>query len=78
MSRFFGPQCGVPEDPVTGSAHSCLTPYWDAKLGAGGRWMRAEQRSKRGGALRVVLDGDRVRMAGDAHSTLRGTLLTKP
>jgi len=72
VSRFFAPAVGVPEDPVTGSAHCCLTPFWSARLGK--TEMRALQVSARGGELRVRLDGDRVKLAGQAVTTLRGEL----
>lgn len=73
VSRFFGPAVGVDEDPVTGSAHCCLAPYWSAKLG------RAElvgyQASARGGSVRVALRGERVLLGGQAVTVLRGELL---
>jgi len=72
VSRFFAPAAGVPEDPVTGSAHCCLTPFWSARLGK--TEMRARQVSKRGGELRVRLAGDRVKIGGQAVTTLRGEL----
>ncbi len=74
VSRFFAPQSGVPEDPVTGSAHCALTPYWSAKLGK--KELMAYQASARGGELRVRLDGDRVRLGGQAVTVLRGELTT--
>ena len=74
VSRFFAPQSGVPEDPVTGSAHCALTPYWSAKLGKSE--LVAYQASPRGGELRVRLDGDRVHLAGQAVTVLRGELTT--
>jgi len=70
VSRFFAPAVGVDEDPVTGSAHTCLTPYWAARLGKSE--LRAWQASARGGALRVRLAGDRVKLAGHAVTVLRG------
>lgn len=73
VSRFFGPAVGVDEDPVTGSAHCALTPYWSAKLGK--PEMLAYQASKRGGELQVRLDGDRVKMRGQAVTVLRGDLV---
>ncbi len=76
VSRFFAPAVGVDEDPVTGSAHCALTPYWAAKLGK--RDLVAHQVSERGGVLRVHLDGERVRLAGQAVSVLRGELLLEP
>lgn len=71
-SRFFVPRVGIPEDPVTGSAHCALAPFWAARLG------RAEltgvQRSARGGVVRVRLEGDRVHLAGRAVTIWRGEL----
>ncbi len=74
VSRFFAPKVGINEDPVTGSAHCRLVPYWAAKLGRTS--MVAHQVSSRGGVLFVRLDGDRVRLAGQAVTVLRGELLT--
>ncbi|HUR79805.1 MAG TPA: PhzF family phenazine biosynthesis protein [Thermoanaerobaculia bacterium] len=73
VSRFFGPAVGVDEDPVTGSAHCALTPYWAAKLGR--ESMTAYQASKRGGIVRVRLAGDRVKLGGQAVTVLRGELV---
>ncbi len=73
LSRFFAPGSGIDEDPVTGSAHSALTPYWAAQLGKTS--MMARQASSRGGILRVTQAGDRVIIAGQAVTTLRGELL---
>ena len=73
VSRFFAPGAGVDEDPVTGSAHCCLTPYWSRVMGK--TEFVARQLSSRGGTLRLTLDGDRVRMAGQAVLVLRGELL---
>lgn len=72
VSRWFGPQSGVPEDPVTGSAHCALAPYWVARLGKNP--LRARQVSARGGELLCTLDGDRVRLAGHAALYLRGEI----
>ena len=72
VSRFFGPGVGIDEDPVTGSAHCALTPYWAEKLGR--TEMTAYQASARGGIVRVRLDGDRVKMRGQAVTVLRGEL----
>jgi PhzF family phenazine biosynthesis protein len=72
VSRFFAPQSGVPEDPVTGSAHCALAPYWAAKLGATD--LVAYQASARGGELRLRLLGDRVELSGEAVTVLRGEL----
>jgi predicted PhzF superfamily epimerase YddE/YHI9 len=73
LSRFFAPGAGIDEDPVTGSAHTALTPYWSAKLGKA--QMMARQASARGGVLRVTLQGDRVLLGGQAVTTMRGELL---
>jgi PhzF family phenazine biosynthesis protein len=73
ISRFFAPGSGIDEDPVTGSSHCCLTPYWSSRLGK--TEMNAYQASPRGGAIRVRLDGDRVKLAGRAVIVLRGELL---
>lgn len=72
VSRFFAPQVGVPEDPVTGSAHTTLTPYWSARLGK--RELSAMQLSKRQGRLRCRLAGNRVEIAGRAVPYLSGTI----
>jgi PhzF family phenazine biosynthesis protein len=72
VSRFFAPQSGVPEDPVTGSAHCALAPYWGAKLGK--NELVAFQASARGGEIRVRLVDDRVRLGGQAVTVLRGEL----
>ncbi|GAA5071939.1 PhzF family phenazine biosynthesis protein [Thermocatellispora tengchongensis] len=72
VSRFFGPRVGVDEDPVTGSAHCVLAPYWSDRLG------RAElvgrQLSERGGVVRTTLRGDRVGLAGHAVTIWSGEL----
>jgi len=72
VSRFFAPQVGVNEDPVTGSAHCCLTPYWSKRLHK--REMMAYQASARGGIVRVRLDGDRVLLGGQAVTVLHGEM----
>ena len=74
VSRFFAPQSGVPEDPVTGSAHCTLAPYWCDKLGK--KSLTGYQASVRGGIVRVRLEnGDqRVRLGGQAVTVLRGEL----
>lgn len=72
ISRWFGPQSGVPEDPVTGSAHCALGPWWAERLG--GSELRGYQASPRGGTVGVrVLDG-RVELTGRAVTVLRGEL----
>lgn len=72
VSRFFAPSKGVPEDPVTGSAHCTLIPYWAERLGK--RKLHALQVSARGGELWCEDLGERVRMAGGAVCFLEGTL----
>jgi PhzF family phenazine biosynthesis protein len=73
ISRFFAPAAGVPEDPVTGSAHCALTPYWSERLGK--TELRAYQASERGGELKLALRGDRVLLYGKAVTVLAGDLL---
>jgi PhzF family phenazine biosynthesis protein len=72
VSRFFAPYAGVPEDPVTGSSHCTLVPYWAGRLGKTA--LHARQISRRGGELWCELDGDRVRMAGRAAAYLKGRI----
>lgn len=72
VSRFFGPRAGVLEDPVTGSAHCTLVPYWAARLGK--PELAARQLSVRGGELQCALRGDRVSMAGGVVEYLRGEI----
>ena len=72
VSRFFGPACGVNEDPVTGSAHTTLTPYWSSVLGK--TELSARQLSQRTGDLNCKLLGDRVEIAGEAVLYLRGEI----
>jgi PhzF family phenazine biosynthesis protein len=72
VSRFFAPGSGIDEDPVTGSAHCCLGPFWSARLGK--RVLRAYQASPRGGALEVEVAGDRVLLRGKAVTVLHGEL----
>ena len=73
VSRFFAPAAGVDEDPVTGSAHCALAPYWAAKLGKTG--LTGYQASARGGTIRCTLAGDRVVLGGHAVTILRAQLL---
>jgi len=73
VSRYFAPLHGIDEDPVTGSAHCVLAPYWGQKLNKSE--LRAHQASLRGGFLRVRLAGDRVALIGQAVTVLRGDLL---
>jgi len=74
VSRFFGPQVGVNEDPVTGSAHTSLIPLWAEKLGKDK--LSAMQLSKRTGELQCELHGDRVKIAGQGRTYLIGEILT--
>jgi len=73
VSRFFAPRVGVPEDPVTGSAHCALAPWWGPRLGR--TVMTGYQASARGGEVEVELAGDRVLLRGKAVTVLRGELL---
>jgi predicted PhzF superfamily epimerase YddE/YHI9 len=72
VSRFFAPNAGVPEDPVTGSAHCTLIPFWAERLGK--REMRALQLSRRGGELFCEDQGERVSIGGRAVLYSRGEL----
>jgi PhzF family phenazine biosynthesis protein len=72
VSRFFAPDAGVAEDPVTGSAHSTLVPYWAGRLGK--NRLHARQVSRRGGELWCELAGDRVKMAGHGVAYLKGSI----
>jgi predicted PhzF superfamily epimerase YddE/YHI9 len=76
VSRFFAPAVGVPEDPVTGSAHCCLTPFWAKRLGK--TEMTAFQASARGGVVRVRMAGDRVRLSGQAVTVLECRMVAEP
>jgi PhzF family phenazine biosynthesis protein len=72
VSRYFAPAAGVDEDPVTGSAHCCLAPFWSDRLGKGE--LLAYQASRRGGVVSTRLAGDRVALGGQAVTVLRGEL----
>jgi PhzF family phenazine biosynthesis protein len=72
VSRFFAPQSGIPEDPVTGSAHTTLTPYWVARLGRND--LSARQLSKRGGYLQCRLAEQRVQISGKARAYMAGEI----
>lgn len=72
VSRFFAPGAGIDEDPVTGSAHCCLGPYWRQQLGK--EAFTAYQASARGGVVRVHVVGERVRLGGKAVTILAGKL----
>lgn len=73
ISRFFAPRVGINEDPVTGSAHCCLGPFWKSRLGKDE--FTAYQASSRGGVVRVRVNGDRVYLSGQAVTVLRGELV---
>jgi len=73
VSRFFAPGSGIDEDPVTGSAHTALGPYWAEKLGK--TEMTAFQASSRGGVVRVRVEGERVKLGGQAVTVMTGELL---
>jgi PhzF family phenazine biosynthesis protein len=73
VSRYFAPSYGIAEDPVTGSAHCLLTPYWAQRLGKTS--LHARQLSERGGELWCDLAGQRVMIKGSAVLTLKGTLV---
>jgi PhzF family phenazine biosynthesis protein len=73
VSRFFAPGAGVDEDPVTGSAHCAIGPYWADRLGRS--TLRCYQASRRGGHLIVHVAGDRVKLRGSAVATVRGELV---
>jgi len=72
VSRYFAPSYGIPEDPVTGSAHCSLTPYWAERLGK--TRLYARQVSERGGELWCEMAGERVIIKGNAVLTLQGSL----
>jgi PhzF family phenazine biosynthesis protein len=72
VSRYFGPQCGIDEDPVTGSAHTSLLPIWSKKLGK--NRLIAKQLSKRGGDLECEFKGDRCIIGGKARLYLTGEI----
>jgi PhzF family phenazine biosynthesis protein len=73
VSRFFAPGAGVPEDPVTGSAHCALGPFWGERFGV--TELVGYQASRRGGTVQVRLAGERVQLGGQAVTVLRGELL---
>lgn len=72
VSRYFAPKGGIPEDPVTGSAHCTLAPYWSKRLGK--RQLKAYQASSRGGALALEDRGDRIAISGRAVPYLEGRI----
>ena len=73
VSRFFAPRAGVDEDPVTGSAHCCLAPYWAGRTGRDS--LAGYQASARGGTVHVRLAGDRVKLRGHAVTVMRGIMV---
>ncbi|MEO8200194.1 MAG: PhzF family phenazine biosynthesis protein [Gemmatimonadota bacterium] len=73
VSRFFAPGAGVREDPVTGSAHCCLAPFWATRLGKDS--LVGYQASQRGGIVRVQVKGDRVILGGQAVTVFRGEMV---
>jgi PhzF family phenazine biosynthesis protein len=73
VSRFFAPQSGINEDPVTGSAHTTLTPYWAKKTGKSE--LTAIQLSARKGYLQCALNGDRVKISGKTVTYLQGEIV---
>ena len=72
ISRFFAPEKGIQEDPVTGSAHCALAPYWQQRLGK--NTFKAYQASERGGTLDIVIEGDRVYLTGEALTVIKGEI----
>ncbi|KIL35658.1 oxidoreductase [Cohnella kolymensis] len=74
VSRCFFPGVGIDEDPVTGSAHCCLGPYWQKRLHKDE--FSALQISKRGGVLKLKIEGERIRISGQAVTTLKGRLIS--
>jgi predicted PhzF superfamily epimerase YddE/YHI9 len=72
VSRFFAPRVGIDEDPVTGSAHTTLTPFWAEKLGKSR--MNARQLSRRKGDLICELRGNRVLISGKAVKYMQGSI----
>jgi predicted PhzF superfamily epimerase YddE/YHI9 len=70
VSRFFAPAVGINEDPATGSAHCCLAPFWQARLGKAS--FLARQLSRRGATIKIRIEGDRVKLAGQAVTMMTG------
>ena len=73
VSRFFAPGSGIDEDPVTGSAHCALAPFWKSRLKKD--QFVAYQASPRGGILHIRIEGDRVKLAGRAATVVKGDLM---
>ncbi len=76
VSRFFAPAAGIDEDPVTGSAHCCLGPYWSERLGRSE--LTAYQASTRGGVVELRVSAERVVLGGRAVTVMRGLLYAEP
>ena len=76
VSRFFCPSLGIDEDPVTGSAHCCLAPFWAERIGC--NELVGFQASRRGGFVRCTLAGDRVLLGGQAVTILSGEMVAPP
>ena len=76
VSRFFCPSLGIDEDPVTGSAHCCLAPFWAERIGC--NELVGVQASRRGGFVRCTLAGDRVLLGGQAVTILSGEMVASP
>lgn len=76
VSRYFAPAMGIDEDPVTGSAHCSLVPFWENRLGKSD--FVAKQVSRRGGTLKLKRVGDRVLISGQAVTVMQGTLMSAP
>ena len=70
VSRFFAPAFGINEDPATGSAHCCLAPFWQTRLGK--TTFVARQLSRRGATIKIRIEGDRVKLAGQAVTVMKG------
>lgn len=75
VSRFFAPRCGINEDPVTGSAHCCLAPYWATKLQK--TTLVGYQASRRGGTVHCEIVDDRVKLSGTAVTVMEGRLTSE-
>ena len=73
VSRFFAPAAGIDEDPVTGSAHCCLSPYWSDRLNQ--KELVGYQASPRGGVVRTALQGERVLLSGEAVTVVNGDVV---
>jgi len=76
VSRFFAPKLGIPEDPVTGSTHCALAPYWAKRLGKD--ILQAAQLSRRGGRIQCRIAGDRVLLSGAAVTFMKAEITLEP